>query len=104
MCYRDLCTVLLQNGWNIVSQRGSHVKLKKSDVKNSIIIPYHGSRDLSPGVVRSAERTAGLLFRHNCRKGSLFASALSCIMSNVKNEFRIDPKLVPFFGATEVAF
>lgn len=52
----------LQNrGWTVARQSGSHVTLKKPGQPHLITLP-HPSKHLSPGVVRTIERTAGFRF------------------------------------------
>lgn len=53
----DLVRALERAGFVRVSQRGSHVKLHRSDGRNAIV-PMH--REVAPGTLRSILRQAGL--------------------------------------------
>lgn len=53
-----LLKVLLAEGYEEVSKRGSHLKLRKGD--RTVILP-HPKKDLPLGTVRSIYRQAGLL-------------------------------------------
>ncbi|MBR3624657.1 MAG: type II toxin-antitoxin system HicA family toxin [Selenomonadaceae bacterium] len=45
---KDVLKLFLKNGWQEVSVKGSHHKLRKED--NTEIIPVHG-RELAPGLL-----------------------------------------------------
>ena len=49
--------ILRQRGWEVVSQRGSHVKLAKGN--KTTIVPLHGNQDLGKGLIRSIEKQTG---------------------------------------------
>lgn len=55
---RKLLKLLKAAGFEEVSQRGSHVKLRKGDV--TVILP-HPKKDLPLGTVRNIYEQAGLL-------------------------------------------
>ena len=44
----DMIKLLKKNGFMIVSQNGSHVKLRKLETGRSVIVPMH-NRDLKKG-------------------------------------------------------
>ena len=44
-------------GWHIVSQSGSHVKLRKGS--KITIVPIHGNQDLPKGTLKSIEKQTG---------------------------------------------
>ena len=48
---------LRKSGWEIVSQNGSHVKLRKNGV--TAIVPIHGNRDLPKGTLKNIEKQTG---------------------------------------------
>ena len=50
--------MLRKAGWEIVSQSGSHVKLKNG--KLLTIIPVHGNKDLPRGTLKSIEKQTGV--------------------------------------------
>jgi mRNA interferase HicA len=56
----ELYRLLLKDGWYVVSQSGSHVKLKH-DIKSGIIIfPNHGSQEIGKGLEKKIRKDAGL--------------------------------------------
>ncbi|VDC31541.1 type II toxin-antitoxin system HicA family toxin [Pseudogemmobacter humi] len=55
---RKLLKVLKEAGFEEVSKKGSHLKLRKGD--RTVILP-HPKKDLPPGTVRSIYQQAGLL-------------------------------------------
>ncbi len=64
MRYREIDKKLRKNGWVIISQTGSHIKYRKIDNSvQTIILPNHGTNDLSIGVVKCIEKASGLSFR-----------------------------------------
>ncbi|MBI3235375.1 MAG: type II toxin-antitoxin system HicA family toxin [Bacteroidetes bacterium] len=46
----EIYKILLSRGWYIVSQKGSHVKMKHSLSEEVIIFPNHGSTELGKGL------------------------------------------------------
>ena len=48
---------LTKLGWVRISQKGSHVKLKKGRV--TVIVPVHSNQDLGRGLIRSIEKQSG---------------------------------------------
>jgi len=48
---------LRKRGWEIKSQRGSHVKLIKG--KKITEVPVHGNRDLGKGLIKAIEKQTG---------------------------------------------
>jgi predicted RNA binding protein YcfA (HicA-like mRNA interferase family) len=57
---RELVARLEQDGWVEVSGKGSHRNFRHPDRPGKVTVPFHGSRDLSMGVVRSIEKQTGL--------------------------------------------
>ncbi|RLL62812.1 type II toxin-antitoxin system HicA family toxin [Paenirhodobacter hankyongi] len=55
---RKLLKVLKDAGFEVVSVKGDHHKLRKGD---RMVIPPHPKKDLPLGTVRSIYRQAGLL-------------------------------------------
>lgn len=54
---RELLKLMLKNGWQIVSQKGSHMKLKKG---NQIeILPIH-NKELKIGTLKAILKRTGL--------------------------------------------
>ena len=54
---KKVIKLLLQRGWMIKSQRGSHVKLVKDEKITQI--PVHGNQDLGRGLLRAIEKQTG---------------------------------------------
>jgi predicted RNA binding protein YcfA (HicA-like mRNA interferase family) len=59
----ELISRLIQAGWVEVRQKGSHKTFKHPTNPQLVTVPIHGSKDLTRGIIRSIERTAGLLLR-----------------------------------------
>lgn len=60
-----LIKALRQEGWEVVRQRGSHVRLKKSGQRNALVVPLHKElkRGTLGGILRDAEISADDLRR-----------------------------------------
>lgn len=56
----EMFRILLQDGWYIVSQTGSHIKMKHEIKKGTIIFPNHGSQELGKGLEQKIRKDAGL--------------------------------------------
>jgi len=54
---KKLIKLLLERGWTIKSQRGSHVKLIKDG--KVTLVPVHGNHDLGIGLIRAIEKQTG---------------------------------------------
>ncbi|MEE9461728.1 MAG: type II toxin-antitoxin system HicA family toxin [Bacteroidales bacterium] len=46
----ELLRILKKNGWYVISQKGSHLKLAHEDKTNWIIFPDHGSQEIGMGL------------------------------------------------------
>ena len=55
---REVLSYLKANGFAIVKQEGSHIKLTNGS--NTVIVPYHGGKNLPIGTLRSIMKQAGL--------------------------------------------
>lgn len=53
-----LIRALERDGWIVVRQRGSHVRLKKQHRRNALVVPLHG--ELRKGTLAGILRDAGL--------------------------------------------
>lgn len=62
MTFRKVKKILIKNGWVHVRTNGSHVQFKKPGIAYIVNIPYHGSKDLSIGVLKNLEKGTGLSF------------------------------------------
>lgn len=59
MTPQEMIKLLKKNNFEIVSQNGSHVKLKNLQNNKTIIVPYH-SKDLKKGLEQAILKQAGL--------------------------------------------
>lgn len=56
---KEMIKLLKKNGFEIVSQNGSHVKLKNFEINRTVIIPYH-AKDLKKGLEKAILKQAGI--------------------------------------------
>lgn len=56
---KEMISYLKKNGFSIISQNGSHVKMKNHNTGKTIIIPYH-AKDLKKGLEQQILKQAGL--------------------------------------------
>lgn len=59
MTSNEMIKYLKKNGFEVISQNGSHVKLKNQEIKRAVIVPYH-SKDLNEGLEQAILKQAGL--------------------------------------------
>lgn len=59
MTSQEMIKYLKKNGFQVISQNGSHVKLKKPETGRTVIVPYH-SKDLKKGMEQAILKQAGL--------------------------------------------
>ncbi|MFR8757737.1 MAG: type II toxin-antitoxin system HicA family toxin [Clostridium sp.] len=59
MTPQEMIKLLKKNGFEVVSQNGSHIKLKNIQTNKTVIVPYH-SRDLKKGLEQTLLKQAGL--------------------------------------------
>lgn len=52
--------ILKRDGWYVISQKGSHVKMKHPVKKGIIIFPNHGSQELGKGLEMKLRKLAKL--------------------------------------------
>ena len=55
---RRMVKALEVEGWEVVRQRGSHVRLRRADRRIALVVPLH--RELKKGTVAGILRDAGL--------------------------------------------
>lgn len=55
----EMIKYLRKNGFESVSQNGSHVKMKNVETGKTVIVPYH-SKDLKKGIEQAILKQAGL--------------------------------------------
>lgn len=56
---REMIKCLQQNGFEIISQNGSHVKLRNQETGKQVIVPYH-SKAMKKGLEQSILKQAGI--------------------------------------------
>jgi hypothetical protein len=61
--FKQIEKKLLADGWYLVSVCGSHYKYKHPAISKPAVVPNHGSKDISIGVVRNLEKVTGLSLR-----------------------------------------
>lgn len=59
MMPREMISLLQKNGFKIISQNGSHVKLRNDKTNKTVIVPYH-NKALKRGLEHQILRQAGL--------------------------------------------
>ena len=59
MSSKEMLELLKENGFEVISQNGSHVKLKNPETGKTVIVPYH-SKDLKKGLEQAILKQAGL--------------------------------------------
>lgn len=52
--------MLQQAGWFVVSQRGSHMKMRHAEKDIVLIVPNHGSQEVGKGLELKILKDAGL--------------------------------------------
>ena len=52
--------ILKKDGWYIVSQKGSHVKMRHPTKSGMLIVPNHGSQELGKGLEAKLRKDAKL--------------------------------------------
>jgi len=56
----ELLRILKKDGWYIISQKGSHLKLRHNTKSNIIIFPNHGSQEVGKGLEKRILKDAGI--------------------------------------------
>lgn len=59
MSPKEMVRLLKKNGFEEISQNGSHVKLKNFETGRTVIVPYH-SKDLKKGLEQAILKQAGV--------------------------------------------
>jgi len=52
--------ILMKDGWYVISQKGSHMKLMHNVKNGTIIFPNHGSQELGKGLAKKLFKQAGI--------------------------------------------
>jgi predicted RNA binding protein YcfA (HicA-like mRNA interferase family) len=58
--YRDIVKLIEQDGWFLKRSSGSHHIYKHPSKPGTVVVAYHGAKDLPEGTVKSILRQAGL--------------------------------------------
>jgi len=53
---KEVLKILVDNGFEVKSQKGSHIKLIKDE--KTIIVPLHGAKDIPIGTLKSIEKSS----------------------------------------------
>ena len=59
MTAKQMIKHLQQHGFEIIGQKGSHVKMRNEKTKNQVIVPNH-AKDLKKGLEQEILKQAGL--------------------------------------------
>jgi predicted RNA binding protein YcfA (HicA-like mRNA interferase family) len=59
MTSQEMIKLLKKNGFNVISQNGSHIKMRNPSTEKTVIIPYH-AKDLKKGMEQAILKQAGL--------------------------------------------
>lgn len=59
MTSKEMIQYLKKNGFEIISQNGSHVKIRNPETGKQVIVPYH-SKTLKKGLEQGILKQAGL--------------------------------------------
>lgn len=63
MNFRKIEKKITSDGWVLVRVCGSHYQYKKNQVTETVVLPNHGSKDISIGVLKKLEKITGLTLR-----------------------------------------
>ncbi|MEN6618299.1 MAG: type II toxin-antitoxin system HicA family toxin [Rikenellaceae bacterium] len=61
MKYSELLRLLKQDKWYVVSQQGSHIKMRHPEKGRTLIVPDHGAKEVGKGLAAKLLRQAGLI-------------------------------------------
>jgi predicted RNA binding protein YcfA (HicA-like mRNA interferase family) len=56
----ELYRILTKDGWYVVSQSGSHQKMRHPFKQGTIIFPNHGSQEIGKGLENKILKDAGI--------------------------------------------
>lgn len=63
MSFKEIEKIIKKDGWVEIRVAGSHHQYKKIGCAYLAVIPHHGSRDISIGVIKNLEKMTGLSLR-----------------------------------------
>lgn len=61
--FRTIEKKVTADGWELARVHGSHFQFRKTGVSKPLVIPNHGGRDISVGVLKQLEKITGLSLR-----------------------------------------
>lgn len=61
--FRTIVKKVTADDWVLVRTSGSHFQFKKKGVSKTVVIPNHGGRSISIGVLKQIETITGLSLR-----------------------------------------
>jgi predicted RNA binding protein YcfA (HicA-like mRNA interferase family) len=47
-------------GWQVISQEGSHIKMRHPEKEGVLIFPYHGAKEVGKGLESLIKKQAGI--------------------------------------------
>ena len=56
--YNELFRVLKKDGWFVTRQKGSHMIMRHPHKPGPLIVPYHGAKEMSSGLMRAILKKA----------------------------------------------
>lgn len=63
MNFKKIEKKITSDGWVLVRVCGSHYQYKKAQCAKTVVLPNHGSKDISIGVLKNLEKITGLTLR-----------------------------------------
>lgn len=57
---KEVIKILLQEGFQEISQTGSHIKFFNLSTKRTAIVPFHQGKTLPIGTLKAIEKQSGL--------------------------------------------
>jgi len=57
----ELLRILTRDGWYIIRQTGGHIIMRHAIKPKMVIVPFHGSQEVSKGVVHKVLKDAELI-------------------------------------------
>jgi predicted RNA binding protein YcfA (HicA-like mRNA interferase family) len=66
--YSELHRTLRKDGWYIVRKSGSHILMQHPVKNGQLTIPYHGSKEVKKGLLRSILKKAGIQSKKKKKK------------------------------------
>ena len=61
--YSELLRILKKDGWYKARQTGSHIIMKHTKKEGILIVPFHSSKEVKPGLLKSIFKKADIKTR-----------------------------------------